>query len=276
MRKIVDSNYLQSPKLREYLSETRKNIAVVIDYAAMEALKGDTLASIFKSIEILAEFPDQVEVLKSTSIICQLKGRRCGMTRRMIDKGQTTGFASWLHGLARAKTGDEDLQRQLLEAGKDADAHMNRMLSDAQTYAKNLVEASKHYAQAELKILRKGEPITEELFDKITKNILEMAAFLFAAHPGIKELPPASELPYTFIFRYAMCGYLLALRWLSLGGFKDAKPERIRNDIVDVTFSAYGTHFQGVLSGFAMTHEIHDNARALLKLFLAVPPPRLA
>ena len=61
-RKIVDSNYLQSPKLREYLLETRKNIAVVIDYAAMEALKGDTLASVFKSMEILAEFPDQVDV----------------------------------------------------------------------------------------------------------------------------------------------------------------------------------------------------------------------
>jgi hypothetical protein len=270
------SNYLQSPKLRDYLSETRKNIAVIIDYAAMEALKGDTLASIFKSMEILAEFPDQVEVLKSTSIICLLKGRRCGMTRRMIDEGQTTGFAEWLRGLARAKAGDKDLQRQLLQAGKDADAHLNKMLADAQTYAKNLEEASKHYTQAELKILRKGEPITDVLFDKITKNILEMAAFLFAAPPGVKELPPASELPYTLIFRYALCGYLLALRWLSRGGFKDAKLERIRNDIVDVTFSAYATHFQGVLSNDSLTNEIHDSARTLVRLFLAVPPPRMA
>jgi hypothetical protein len=109
MRKIVDSNYLQSPKLREYLSQTRKNRAVVIDYAAMEALKGDTLASIFKSMEILAEFPHQVDVLKSTRSVSHLKGRRCGMTRRMIDKDQTTGFAGWLQGLARAKTGDKDL-----------------------------------------------------------------------------------------------------------------------------------------------------------------------
>src|SRR5690606_14600855 len=110
-------------------------------------------------------------------------------------------------------------------------------------YASNLEAASKDYSQEELRILRKSEPVTEELFDKITKNILKMAAFLFAAHPGVKELPPAIELPYTFIFRYAMCGYLLALRWISLGGFKDARPERVRNDIVDVTFSAYGTYF---------------------------------
>jgi len=159
----------------------------------MEALKGNTLSSIFKSMEILAEFPNQARVLKSTRIISQLKGRRCGMTRRMIDKAQTGRFADWLHGLARAKAGDIDLQRQLLEAGKEADAHLNRMLDGVQTYAKNLQEASKHYTQTELRTLRKHEPITDELFDKITKNILEMAAFLFETHPSIKELPPASE-----------------------------------------------------------------------------------
>jgi len=49
------------------------------------------------------------------------------MTRRMIDKDQTNGFPGYLNGLARAKAGDKDLQRQLLEAGKDADVHMNRL-----------------------------------------------------------------------------------------------------------------------------------------------------
>src|ERR1041385_1784289 len=99
MRKIVDSNYMQSPKLRAYLAESRKNIAVVTDYAAMEAFKGNTLVSIFRSMEVLSEFPQQVLVLKSTGSINTLKGRRCGMTRRMIDKDQTKGFTEWLVGL---------------------------------------------------------------------------------------------------------------------------------------------------------------------------------
>jgi hypothetical protein len=46
MRKVVDSNYMQSPKLRTDLSESWKNVAVIIDYAAMEAFKGNTLVSI--------------------------------------------------------------------------------------------------------------------------------------------------------------------------------------------------------------------------------------
>jgi hypothetical protein len=82
MRKVVDSNYMQSPKLRTYLSESWKNVAVIIDYAAMEAFKGNTLVSIFKSMEILSEFPKQVLVLKSTGSISTVKGRRCGMRCR--------------------------------------------------------------------------------------------------------------------------------------------------------------------------------------------------
>jgi hypothetical protein len=43
VRKIVDSNVLQSPVLRAYLSKSANNFAVLTDYAAMEAYKGDTL-----------------------------------------------------------------------------------------------------------------------------------------------------------------------------------------------------------------------------------------
>jgi hypothetical protein len=69
-------------------------------------------------------------VLKSTSIISQLKARRCGFTRRMIDKNQTEGFPEWCEALARAKAGDKELQRQLIENGREADAHLDRMRDD--------------------------------------------------------------------------------------------------------------------------------------------------
>jgi hypothetical protein len=70
MRKVVDSNFLRSPTLREYLSEGTGNCAVLIDYAAMEAHKGDTLETIYRSMEILTEFPSQVIVLKGTQAVC--------------------------------------------------------------------------------------------------------------------------------------------------------------------------------------------------------------
>jgi len=86
-------------------------------------------------------------------------------------------------------------------------------------------------------------------------------------------LPPALELPYTFIFRYALAGYLVALRWMAVGGAKNVKPEKIRNDIVDATFAAYATYFQGFFSNDAKAKEIYGDAKSFLGLILAVPPP---
>ncbi len=273
MRKVVDRNYLQSPELRNYLAAWRKHRVVLTDYAAMEAFKGDALANIASATEILREFPKQVTVLKSTSSAATLKGRRCGFTRRMIDRDQTRGFPGWCEHLARALAGDKDLQRQIIENGKEADAHLKRMRDDQENYAQNLEAMAKNFSEAELKALRKHEPISEEMFGKIQSHILEMAGFLFAAHPSIPELPPARELPYTFIFRYATAGYLVALRWMSVGGARNVKPEKIRNDIVDAAYAAYATYFQGLLSTDAGANEICADAKFLISLFVATPPP---
>lgn len=56
-RKIVDSNAMQSLELRAFLETSSNHFAVINDYAAMEAHKGNTLISIFRSMEILTEFP---------------------------------------------------------------------------------------------------------------------------------------------------------------------------------------------------------------------------
>lgn len=273
MRKVVDRNFLQSPYLREYLAATRKNIAVITDYAAMEAFKGDALANISQASAILCEFPKQVVVLKSTGIISQLKGRRCGFTRRMIDWSQSDGFPSWCDGLAQAKAGTTSLLRQVLENGKAADAHLQRMRDDQLSYGENLEAHSKNFTAAELKALRSGAPISKDMFAKISNHILEMAAFLFEQHPHFTSLPPARELPYTFIFRYAVAGYIVALRWIAVGGAKTVKPEKIRNDVVDATFAAYATYFQGLLSDDVKAQEIFAETKQVMRLFLSVPPP---
>jgi hypothetical protein len=59
---------------------------VLTDYAAMEAYKGDTLASLFRSMEIVAHFPKQVIVLKATSIICGLTGREAASQESAVTK----------------------------------------------------------------------------------------------------------------------------------------------------------------------------------------------
>jgi len=237
----------------------------------MEAYKGDTLASIYRSMEILAEFPRQVIVLKGTMTVCGLKGRRSGLQRRLIDEGQTRGFPEYCRQLEAARRGDLSLQRQLLGLGRAADEQMARMLGDAARFSESLELIAGTYTAAELQILRRDVPYTKALFEKVTANVMMLAAMMFAGHPRISKLPPASELPCTFIFRAALCAYLLALRWVSVGGAENVKAKRIRNDLVDVNFAAFATYFDGLLSADSKAAGIYCDADYLLRNFFVMP-----
>ena len=87
---------------------------------------------------------------------------------------------------------------------------------------------------------------------------------LFRKHPSVKALSRFDEVPNTFIFRNALCMYLLALEWAAFGGVKDASPDRLRNDMIDMNFAAYATFFDGLLSADAKLVRIHQDARLLL------------
>lgn len=102
------------------------------------------------------------------------------------------------------------------------------------------------------------------MVDKTVRNVLEIAGTAFRDHPNGNRTPKYAELPNTFIFRAALCTYLLALEWSARGGAKDATPEKLRNDFVDMNFAAYATYFDGLMTTDAKVHRIHKEARLWL------------
>lgn len=268
MKLVIDSNCLQSQALQAYLSRSTSNVAVLTDYAAMEAYKGDTLASIFRSMEILAQFPRQVIVLKGTRAACSQRGRPARLQRRLIDRVQTDEFPAYVRHLAAARNGHHGLQAQLLDHGREATAHLDRMLIDAETTGEAIQGISTIFSKDERACIRRGETPPRETVNKIVKNVLTVAGQAFGQHPDAKFIPGYSELSNTFIFRAALCTYLLALDWAAHGGVKDAAPERLRNDFVDMNFAAYATYFDGLMSSDKKTIRLHTEARVwLLALF---------
>ena len=268
MKIVIDSNRLQSKELRDYLEKASSNFAVLIDYAAMEAYKGDTLASIYKSMAIVSDFPDQVIVLKGTRAVCGLKGRKAGLQRRLIDEGQSAEFSMYADHLRQAKAGNTGLQKQLLDHGKEATAHLDRMLSDAETTGAVIDDIAKMYSKDERRAIRLGENYSSSLVDKTVKNIFQIAATVYRDHPDARTRPTYAELPNTYIFRVSLCTYLLALEWGALGGAKDAAATKLRNDFVDMSFAAYATYFDGLMTDDAKVRRIHQEARLwLIALF---------
>jgi hypothetical protein len=264
MRKIIDSNFLRSDELRTYLSRSRRNEVVLNDYAFMEAYKGDTLNSIYHSMEVLVGYPRQVIVLKSTGFVCGLRGRVAGLQRRMIDARQTREFGEFCQALLAAKRGDLSLESQLLDFGRVATVQMDRVLADLGEMPDVIEDMAKTYSDTELKILRKGEPATNEMMIKFIHTVMQVSATLFRNHPQVNKWPNAHELPYTFIFRSSLCWILIARRWISVGGAKKVKTENLRNDMVDGFFASYATYFDGLLSFDKKLVELYREASALL------------
>src|ERR1700722_4170199 len=109
MRMVVVSIYLHCKTLRDYLSASTEHYAVLTDYAAMEAFKGEPQV-IYRSMEILAERPRQVIILKSTQEVCGLSSADAIRPDGLIDLDQTRGFPIFCQLLARAQRGDKFLQ----------------------------------------------------------------------------------------------------------------------------------------------------------------------
>jgi hypothetical protein len=269
MRSVVDSNFLQSPALQSYLSSSSDHYAVLNDYAAMEAYKGDTLASIYHSMSILRQYPGQVIILRTTGDICGLTSFGAGLPDALIDASQTREFPAYCRHLAAAERGNKAMEKQLLAHGRAATAHMERLMADAALMPDIFNEASKVYTSAELKIIRRNEPFTPAIMDKFATSVLQLSFVLFSEHPQVTHPPEADELLDTYIFRVALCGLLLSLRWASVGGASKVKVERIRNDMVDIHFAAYATIFDGLLTNDQKLSGIYREACAMLHLMIS-------
>jgi hypothetical protein len=210
MRKVVHSNFLQSEELRAYLSKSRLHYVVLTDYAFMEAYKADTLAILYRSMEILSQYPKQVIVLKGTLIVGGLSGRSAQLQNRLIDKKGTRGSSDFCRDLIAAQRGNRELQAELLYKARAARDQMDRIAINAQEFGPVLERITDLFTDKEQKILRTGSPYTEAMGEKMVSHICLMAALLLKKHPTGVKRPNAREARNTYIFRLALCMHLLA------------------------------------------------------------------
>ena len=73
-------------------------------------------------------------------------------------------------------------------------------------------------------------------------------------------IPSAQSLPNTFLFRFAIGSFLMALRWISDGGPTNVKAEKLRNDIIDMGYVAYATFFDGLLTRDKKMQELYQES----------------
>lgn len=248
MKRVIDSNALQTNELYEFLAKSTQNFAVLPDFAGMEAYKGDPQKTVFKSMAIVSEFPNQVIILKGSAKVCGLSGRRKGLQRRLIDDKQTAGFSEHVQALRLAEAGNARLQKQIRDLGESVNAHFDKMQDEAENSRGAVEDLGKRFTKEERALLRVGEKYTSDLINKVVQTVIEMAGSAFRDSPFVRRRPSYEELPNTFIFRVMFASFLHSIRRFSQGGFGNLSSDKLRNDYVDMMFVAYGSYFDGVMS----------------------------
>jgi len=261
MRKIVDKNCMTDPILEEFLQASIGNSVGLTEFVGMEAYKGDPVKNVCQSMMILCRYPKQVYILKGARQIIKENQFSNSSPEQLIDEGQTRGFTEFCEVIYLAGKRVPGAIAAIQEHGKIAKENMERLRRDAIKSACGIQQIIDTFSPKHLVSLRRHHPIPKGLADKIIKDILLLVALQIRDHLHTTRMPTAKELKNTYVFRYSTCAYLLLLDWLERGGLnKKTKPEKIRNDLIDMSYVAYATFYDGIISKDAKLNRIYPIA----------------
>ena len=189
------------------------------------------------------------------------------MKKLLVDEEGTREFPEYCSKLRLAKAGDVSLRRELLEKGRLSADQLGQIQSLVVTnnFRETIKALTNQFSAEELSVVRQKEPFSDAMVGKLASGAVHLAAHGFAMHENISKLPRAEELTNTFLYRFALCGCVLCLRWASIGGADMVKSEKLRNDLIDLNFVSFATFFDGLLSNDAKAIDIYKAAKKHLE-----------
>lgn len=242
-------------------------MAVLSEVTAFEAYKNGRLELIGRNHEICARHASQIEVLKATSEIIALEAAGAVPVERYVDRAQTEGFEAFCGLLRRAVAGDLHLARQVGAHAAAATDRVRAVRQDCSAFAAGVRAVAHDLGVDAVRQLRRGDYSTAAMRTS-WKGMTTLAAFLIAdSYQDRDELPAAREALQTFLFRYAIAAYLLALWWIRNGGIEAVSDERLGNDLLDMQQVALATRYDGILTEDTRMLELHEEALLFLEHF---------
>lgn len=266
MKKIIDVNYLREPNndLHDYL--IHHNFVVLTDYAQMEALKGNSLYNLRRSIEIISKYPDQVLFLKETSKIMFDNGKCKGFSRRIIDEKMVEYFPIFCK-----KIYDENIQQQNTIQSKYFNyktGQVQKIFEYKKIYSNMIFESIqmhiKELTDIELKEIRSAKPIEEIIIKIMLEKVFMCTALLMKKiNSWVNDY---SKMRNTLCFRLSLSIFVLIVKWIREGGYLTISEEKKQHDIIDMFYSSYATYFDGVLSFDKKVNEVYRISSNILTI----------
>jgi hypothetical protein len=248
MKKVVDINYLQSPKLEGYLARSKDDCVVLTDYAGREIYKHNALNNLANKLEIISRYPSQIIILKGTREIVNITLSYSKIPQILIDDEQTAGFPLFCDAIKAAREGDKLVLGEVLLNESFASQDLEGLIKDYPLIISTVKEFAKSCDHLQLKALRTGEGLHPDILENMSNRIFSLTLNAFKKHFNVKIRPEFDIVKDSYIFRNIVGILLWSLRWIKDGGIDQISEDKIRNDIVDMSYITYATYFDGILS----------------------------
>jgi hypothetical protein len=239
MKKVVDHGALWSEGFKDFLASSKNNFAVLTDYSGMESFAGN----IERSFSVLRHYPEQVIVLKGSGKIARLRPRKRGAQGRLIDEEQTRQFHKFCRALPDHPTANDF--PTLVERAQSRKEHLAQY---SQPMREAITQRVGKYPANELKLLRSSRKTSTEFGDIVMKDILSLTSILLAKKEHDIGSISLDDAIFSFPFRYCVCAMFLVLHWAEKSGLDSLPDKAIRNAFTDMTYAAYATFFDGIIT----------------------------
>jgi hypothetical protein len=267
VKKVVDASGYKFDELAEYLEASPANIAVLTDYFGMEAFKREGLNNVRSAFLPFLGHERQVVILKPTRTISLLRPRSKGLERRLVDEEQTAGFPFFLHKLLRTPAPEaRSILQQFERKQAKAKAMMEGFTQSASLLQSDdgMFAAGRKYPPEILSAIRSGGSLPDGFGHGVITHILQIASGqMDGLFPGHK--PSLNDALYSFPFRYTVAMYAMNLHWTMKGDVRTAPAKKVRNDATDMTYVAFGTFFDGVITADKKLADAYNLTRGLLR-----------
>lgn len=261
MRLVIDKNRFESQELREFLN-SRENEAVLMGFSFMESLKGDALENVPRSTSLLREFPGQVLVLKDTYSLMRMGLIAPERVLDMIDKKATREFGLFCAMVESAGKGDHRARSFLSNLGRSASEHYEKLLEDGEWLWDGVLQTTAKFPEAIATRHRREQLNVGQWARMVEFAIAPLGESLFS---GDKNLP---SMPMQFVvsrhyyrMRYCMALWWLAFRWAVERGPSGISRERLKNDLIDLSYIVAGSYFDGVMSEDGKVLDLYEDVR---------------
>jgi hypothetical protein len=264
MHKVIDFGALRSEQLSEFFASSNDNIAVLSDMMIIESLKQQGIQRFRNSLEILSQNDKRVLILKPSGDAARTPPNRTDFPKNLIDWNATGKFSGFC-AQVRSDSQPEVLQH-LDQNQQKARKFVANVGANVETLREAAASTLSNFPPDFLSALRAGREsiFHPELLRHIRASGEAIALGQFQTFfPGVPR-PLASDLPYWLPFRYSIALYSLAIRWNIVGGLSALRPDKLRNDSLDMFYVACGTAFDGVMTEDSRLNAVYDLAHAAL------------